>query len=711
MRSIIVFYSLLISFVTYSQPHAELIDSLTNGMTVNLEHGDRFDISVKKIKINGFNYIYGNIYALPAYILLPKKYPIVYKKIVFVLEKNNVTYVVNDLRDQFQGESGEYKMYLNVNTDQDIEISGSIFVLNKESHLNRNKYNKVAKGMLIRKSGSIFIDEDGMEWELQNQIANIYHNPAQNAKFLHKVKKGGEYETIRRIYLCEGEKKRILSSAGIIEVISVQSDTLRGCNIIDPSITKKGGTYNFGQTSLMSIFPQSEHSFFDIQPHGDIAWGNNYNILDTDYPCLENPCEKFDKDISYTLFLIDRSGSMAKRGISGKPKIQEAKEAAIHSLNSMQNNQEIVQEVGFLTFSGGCISDPTANQSLGFSSNIQFVQNSINTISNPNGGTPLKEAIDAATQRFQNYVTQKGSNSVAKLIVLSDGVSSCSKIRPSNVYAKGASYFSKNTFFKKQIIVRYYTIGFDIKPGSEAERDLQYLAERSGGKYLNAKNELELTRAFQRFFKQYTPKKTPISIDLSKKQYTRFNEGIESVNKENYREAKDVFKELSIVYTNDYNIIFNLALMYEANNYFIHAIEMFKKYLQLNPRAKDSKWVLQQIELLQNDYKIFIEYTKRVVNKDLEYLNIYFKKVQNGESLKLAEEFKGFIKEKVEYYKNLPEIFNIGNKHLVINCKEISRSLNKCSKIIRKNSTNWDKNAIPFLSQIYLNLKKLAENW
>lgn len=412
---------------------------------------------------------------------------------------------------------------------------------------------------------------------------------------------------------------------------------------------------------------------------------------------------------NYTLFLIDRSGSMQKKGISGERKIDEAKNAAIYSLQSLQNNQTISQKAGFLTFSGSCVPDPTANQSLNFSSNVQNIQNSILAIPNPFGGTPLLEAIDAATERLQNYLINNGSNKTSKLIILSDGLSSCKKVRPKGVYAKGVDM--NKTTNKPLVEIKYYTIGFDILPGSNAERDLQYLAQKTGGKYLNAKNNVELTRAFQRFFKVYNPKKSAALDNLEKEDEQKFIDGLSKIAEEDYSSANSLFEELYKLYENDAHIVFNLALMNEANDFHDQAIALFEKYLSLKPKAKDREWVLKQIELLKKDKEMFFEYTMRILKNDLEYLNLHFQKIQNGESLHLAEEFKGFIEEKIDYYTNLPKALNINKKTKKITCKEIARGLRKCSKLIKKEPANWDKNASSFLSQIYLSMERLIASF
>ncbi|WP_340066503.1 VWA domain-containing protein [Ascidiimonas aurantiaca] len=729
MRTVTLTYTLLFFLLSLSitaqekgPPHKDLIKPITNGMVIHMEKGAKYHINISPLKINKKIYPYGYFnQSDPVLGLVIKKYPLVLKKTILVLEKDGKTYPLNNLRDTFKGETGEYKLFFNVNTQRSsIEAKGTIFVLTKHLHINRNLFNKVARGNLIRKSGNIFVDEDGMEWILQSDLKNALHDPAKNSKFLHPLPEGGEYETIRE--LCPDEFKYKVNIKGLHRK-KITSDILKGCNVITYPY---GGTYNFGKTSSALL-----HYFLDIEPHRNKEWGEKYVTHDASYPC---GCKD---NKSTTLFLFDRSGSMANKGISGKAKIEEAKDAAIHSLQSLQNTSGIQQEAGFLTFSGGCNNDPTASQLLTFSSDKQQLESAIRTIPRPGGGTPLKEAVDAATRRLQEYAIASGTTATPKLIIMSDGVSSCGKIRPLSVYGTGipappgnASRFARNftgtgptanttTNLSKNseaptpiaVAVTYYTIGFDIKPGSEAERDLQYLAQSSGGRYLNAQNAYELTRAFQRFFRLYRPKETPTLTDMDTESLQKFREGVFHIKEEKYTRAKEVFKTLADRFPEDPNTLFNLALMYEAHDYYSAAIALFEKYLDLHPEAEDKEWVLAYIQLLIKDREIFLEYTKNILRSDLAYLDLYFKKVQNGESLQLAEEFKGFIQEKHSYYENLPDVLGITQKQLRTGIHEIARGLKNCAKLIKKDPDNWDKNASPLLSMAYLHLERVLKSF
>lgn len=452
-----------------------------------------------------------------------------------------------------------------------------------------------------------------------------------------------------------------------------------------------------------------------------------------------------------TIFLIDKSGSMGLKGKSGKSKWDEAKEAALNATSSILNEESENQQVAFLTFSGGCVEDPTKDQSLNFTSSHKDVQQQINNIGRPGGGTPLNEAVISSKKRLQHYSANYGDGDVSKLIVLSDGVATCGQIRPNEVYGSGTTLVtingvstsnstnntnsngnsssktpnivntttssSSNNFNQKinsfvgnTIPIKYYTIGFDIKPGSQAERDLQYLAGQTGGKYLNTQNEFELTRAFTKFFKVYDPKPNSSIINLNFEKEHVFLSGVEAIQKESYRKAQQLFESFCIENPEDFNALFNLALMYEANDFHLQAIEKFEQYLKLQPDAEDKGWVLEQILLLQNDMLHFFDYTKKVLKTDLDYLELHFKKIQNGESLALAYEFIGFIKEKEFYYTDLTTKLGLEGENEKRLCNTIQSSLSKCAKYIKKDPDNWDKNASSTLSLLYYNLEILIEN-
>ena len=229
-----------------------------------------------------------------------------------------------------------------------------------------------------------------------------------------------------------------------------------------------------------------------------------------------------------SLFLFDLSGSMNERGAnSNKSKLQQAKDASKTTLNSLTNNNSgIKPEVGVLGFSGGCTSDPTRVIS-NFETNLSLVETKINAMG-AGGGTPLAEAIAASECKLANHLAQTGQDK-GKLIILSDGQATCQPIRPNGVYNSGqlgqqivtVSANQCGGANKQQPNIKYYTIGFNIAAGSPAERDLQYLAQISGGKYLNVQSQTQLERAFRKFNRTYIPKTKPcIEQSAFKFKYT-----------------------------------------------------------------------------------------------------------------------------------------------------------------------------------------------
>ena len=421
---------------------------------------------------------------------------------------------------------------------------------------------------------------------------------------------------------------------------------------------------------------------------------------------------------SPTLFLFDLSGSMSQNGAgSSKSKLQQAKEASKTTLASLNTNQSGSKpEIGILGFSGGCPGpnmDPTTGNP-NWDTDFTIVQNRIDGLS-AGGGTPLYEAIEAAQCKLANRLVDNNQNS-GKLIVLSDGAATCKKIRPQGVYNSSTVYQWKidvsgnNCGGNTSIQIKYYTIGFNVNPGSPAERDLQFLAQSTGGKYLNVQSQTQLERAFRKFNRTYIPKPNPALNNLSTSSNSQFDKGVSQINSESFVSALESCKAFSNLHTDDCHGAYNFALMLEANDFYKKAITNYQKYLSLCPNPVDEEFVEKQILFLEEAYKQFLIFQKKVILSDLEYLKLHFEKIQNGESVALAEEFKGFLKEKGEYYINLAELMGRSDRLFKKNTKEVANGLNTCAKTINRNPETWDRDATPALSMTYLNLERLLES-
>ena len=436
-----------------------------------------------------------------------------------------------------------------------------------------------------------------------------------------------------------------------------------------------------------------------------------WNAIDYDIK-LNFKCNKNSKNT--TLFLFDVSGSMNEASQSGKSKIVEARSAAITTLNTLSNSNSssaVQPYVSVRTFSGGCVTDPTT-VNLDFTSDMNAAATAIQNIPQPNGATPLPQATQISEAHLRQYLIVN-SLKQGKLIVMSDGESTCGAIRPADVYAYGQN--GQVTIPVQGTIanplVRYYTVGFNIAPGSNAERDLQYLAQKSGGKYLSAQDGFELTKAFQKFNRVFIPKEAPSIDTISTSAKTLFSKGLSSINDEEFEKALENYKQFTKSTPKDCNGFYNLALMHEANEYFKAAIKNYETYLQLCPNPQDKDYVRKQIESLNIEHDKYVEYNKKIVMSDLDYLNLHFKKIQNGESVALAVEFIGFISEKWIYYRNLAEIIESDDRLFKTNANEVFKGLKECVETIKRNPQAWDRDATPVLSRTYLNMERLIKTF
>lgn len=418
---------------------------------------------------------------------------------------------------------------------------------------------------------------------------------------------------------------------------------------------------------------------------------------------------------SSTLFLFDLSGSMMETGPNASiPKLDQAKNASKQTLKALKsNNSGTEDEVAVLGFSGDCVADPTILIS-DFETDLQVVENRINTMM-AGGGTPLAEAVGAAQCKLANHLAQTGQDK-GKLILLSDGQATCQAIRPVGTYNSAPLgqkdiLVSANQCGNGKQQIKYYTIGFNISPGSPAERDLQYLSQISGGKYLNVQSQTQLERAFRKFNRTYVPKPNPSLNGLPAPSLGKFDEGVNQITGESFPSALKTCGEFAALHPDDCHGAYNLALMQEANDFYKQAIANYKKYLGLCPNAPDRDFVERQIAFLEEEFKQFVLFQKEVIKSDLEYLKLHFERIQNGQSVALAEEFKGFLKEKGNYYKDLPEQIGRTDRVFPKNCLEVATGLGNCAAAIKRNPQTWDRDATPTLSLTYINLERLLDSF
>jgi len=361
-----------------------------------------------------------------------------------------------------------------------------------------------------------------------------------------------------------------------------------------------------------------------------------------------------------TLFLFDLSGSMNQSGKSGQSKLQEAKLAADATLTSIANDNTAgnSNEVCVMGFQGSCSSPISKNT--GFKSNLASIKTDVNSLT-ANGGTPLVEAIEIAECELVKQLNLKGQ-STGKLIVLSDGQATCQKIRPDETYIYGQSGKLTKNILSNQTCgsdilamrqagngAKYYPIGFNIAPGSGAERDLQYLAQASGGKYLNVQSRNQLEKALKKFNRTYTPKPDPALNNLPPTAAGQFKQGVTEIMAESFFIALATCEFFVQSHPKDCHGVYNLALMQEANDMFLDAVKNYETYLSLCPTANDKDYVEKQIKRLEEEQRQFILFQKQVIISDLAYLKAYYQSLFNTRNEVLAKEFKGFIKEKGKF--------------------------------------------------------------
>ncbi len=415
-----------------------------------------------------------------------------------------------------------------------------------------------------------------------------------------------------------------------------------------------------------------------------------------------------------TLFLFDLSGSMNENGGGTIPKIEQAKAASKITIDGLQSgSQGVKNQVAVYGFSGDCVPDPTIEISA-FTDDLITVQSQINSMF-AGGGTPLDNAIRAAECKMAAHLQKEGQKR-GKLIILSDGQGTCGNIRPPGTY--NSAPLQRNRFIfvdagkcglsnSANVGVSYYTVGFNIPPGSPAERDLQYLSQISGGKYLNVQNQTQLVRAFRKFNRVYQPKESPALSGLPTPSVSNFMKGVTQIKEEYFDEALSVYTAFAKQHSDDCHGAYNLALMQEANDFYKEAIKNYRKYLTLCPNPSDRDFVETQIAFLEEEFREFVLFQKEVVRSDLDFLNLHYQKIQNGQSVALAEEFKGFLREKNDYYEKLPRLIDNSTSQFKSQTEDIALAFKECSMLIRRNPQTWDRDGAAIIARAYVNLEEL----
>jgi len=183
------------------------------------------------------------------------------------------------------------------------------------------------------------------------------------------------------------------------------------------------------------------------------------------------PFKTEEGTLGSVMLLIDTSGSMEGN------KIASAKNAAI---NSAKRALDKKIEVAVFTFSGDC-SNPIRSE-MGFSNNFEKISAFINSLT-AGGGTPLAPAIEQASSFLADNRSPSSQHQMT--LLLADGNNDCGNIADTLDLLK-----------QRGQIFRHETIGLEIEPYSQASKELQDIASKTGGQYRAANDVQQLASVF-----------------------------------------------------------------------------------------------------------------------------------------------------------------------------------------------------------------------
>lgn len=412
------------------------------------------------------------------------------------------------------------------------------------------------------------------------------------------------------------------------------------------------------------------------------------------------------------LFLFDTSGSMGEAG-----KWDGELKGALEALKNYEELTEAKTQffpTTFLSFAGEC-SENSVNKLFEFDVDVAKISKQLpNILPKPSGGTPLYISFEVASKMLKDYLTANPYIEESSLYVCSDGEDKCEQgIQPDGSY----SGYGKNSGKKSSLLAnlpkntKVYSIGYDLSAGSKGERDLQYMAFISGGKYYNAADPRQLKRALQKLSQSYFPK----TIALSDSQMPKFRDTLNkagiALQKKKADEALKFYRQLEADFKrdgiNNPELYFNLAQSLEANDRYKGAVEYYQRYLQSNSQAADKALVEQKIAILKQDYKDQFEYYLKIIESDSTYLKKYYQDLFDKRNNDLAAEFAGFVTEKGEFYKNLQDILEIQDKEIKNHTKDLSDGLYDLSD--RIDSPSFDRDAVSLLTIPISKLEEILE--
>lgn len=227
--------------------------------------------------------------------------------------------------------------------------------------------------------------------------------------------------------------------------------------------------------------------------HGWISCRERYGLRRTCRPCvlalgllavtMHLPTSADARILSSLLLLIDTSGSMDSEIGNGNAeiKLEAARQAAIAAVDRATASG--TAEVAVLAFEGDC--QAPVSRYIEFTTDFDRLTRFIDSLQT-GGGTPMAEAVLFAN-RFMNDHGDPAANS-QMIVLLADGDNDCGDVAQAMAELQAAG-----------IVFRHETVGFGIKPTSDAARDLRHVATASGGEYHHAASATQLADVFMEF--------------------------------------------------------------------------------------------------------------------------------------------------------------------------------------------------------------------
>jgi Mg-chelatase subunit ChlD len=524
-----------------------------------------------------------------------------------------------------------------------------------------------------------------------------------------RLLRGGAYDDCQLLKLLNRVKVETFGSPASLFIDG--PSYIHTCNLEDPICNpdvKFGGIINgidsLGRNAAIQLFE-------DRRPWKSGAFGDHdmNNVYVPHRGRLHNDFPEPPGCLPVTVFVIDASGSMAEGD-----KIGQASAALQEGLDEMVRGQWLGgmrSPVSVVDFSGPC-SPGSVRTIFNFTYDVLKIKSAMRqSFPAPGGETPLPEAIDAVNRRLLDYLNRHPDVPHGEVILLSDGQSTCGAVRPAGAFSRERSRVGRNSLAGGDAgshpRVNFLTVGFGISPGSGAERDLQYLASRSDGRYYNAQDQRQLSRAFRRFTRLF-PARHPVPRSGSPNlPGGEFSKGVKALQQRDYEAAVKSFQAVVAAAPQEPAGLFNLAQALEATDRFKGAVQYYRRYVQAMPKAKDAPAVEKKIGQLRQDYADHVDYHIKLLKSDEAYLKNYYRLLFNRANRELAAEFAGFVAEKGEFYSALNDVFEVTPTWLENGSRDLADSLYTLAD--RVHLTTFDRDAVSLLPLTISQLGELTE--